>query len=244
MNPNFYEELQKTPHFKNPEEEIAFLRSQLENQNKQESTQISPEVHREKIADSLVEVYKTVPTHELIHDNYALEEHELEGISLHLKPEEHDTVIEDLYSFMLDNGIKNTLYYISKIGNPHIEDDFHRFLIQYLAGDYEVPGLQGRKNLAKALDLRIFEITLPNPKGDSEEHKFKEITTLMEQFMAGMQSIADDRLNKTNHYYTLELSISEDEDDMSLYVTVPKHRGHLFEKQIFPFRLGHKFLSL
>jgi len=50
--------------------------------------------------------------------------------------------------------------------------------------------------------------------------------------MAGMQSIADDRLNKTNHYYTLELSISEDEDDMSLYVTVPKHRGHLFEKQI------------
>jgi hypothetical protein len=133
---------------------------------------------------------------------------------------------------MLDRGIKNTIELVERMNNPHIEDDFHRFLVQYLAAQYEIPGLRPKTDLAKSLNLRMFEITLPNPKDGKEEHDFKQIVTLMEQFMAGMQSIADDRENKNNNYYTLELSKSEGSDDMSLYVTVPKHRGNLFEKQI------------
>lgn len=230
MKEEFYEKLQKTPHFKNPQEEIDFLRNQLEQHSEQGPGNNSLE-KKEKLAENIIETYKTIPLEKVIHTDNSLQEHEYEGISLRLSPEEHDSIIEDLYTFMLDRGIRNTLEVIAKMDNPHIEDDFHRFLIQYLASHHEVPGLQGKKNLAKSLDLRMFEITLPNAKED-DEHDFKKIVTLMEQFMAGMQSVADDRINKDNNYYTLELSMAEDQDDMSLYVAVPKHRGDLFEKQI------------
>ncbi len=231
MQEAFYEKLQKTPQFKTPEDEIMFLRSQLEHHTEQQPGNQSHEEKKEQAAEKIVDAYRKTPLEEIIHPDSHLGNHELEGISLNLSPEEHDDVIEDLFAFMLDRGVKNTLEAVKRLKNPHLEDDFHRFLIQYLASQHEVPGLRPKSNLAKSLELRMFEITLPNTK-DDEEHNFKEIVTLMEQFMAGMQSIADDRKNRTNNYYTLELSIGEGSDDMSLYVTVPQHRGNLFEKQI------------
>ncbi len=116
--------------------------------------------------------------------------------------------------------------------NPHIQDDFHRFLVQYVAEGYETPGLRSRRNLKKALGLRMFEIVLPNPTKEDEEKDFKRIVTLMEQFMAGMQYIADDKNNDDENYYALEIAKEEGSDVMSLYVVVPHHRADLFEKQI------------
>lgn len=231
MEPTFSEQLNQSPKFKSPQEEIQFLRSQLEYHTDRETGNNSLEEKKERVATHIVESYKKAPTQEVLAPHHQMEEPELEGISLHLSPEEHDTLIEDLYAFMLDKGVKNTLEMIARMNNAHVEDDFHRFLVQYLASHYEIPGLRPKTDLAKSLELRMFEITLPNAKADSE-HDFKQIVTLMEQFMAGMQAIADDRLNKANNYYTLEISLSQDSDDMALYVTVPEHRGNLFEKQI------------
>ncbi len=231
MQKAFQKQIERTPQFRNPQEEIQFLRSQLEHHTEQESGNLDIEKKKEVVAERMIEEYRDIPIKKVIHPEYTLNEQEIDGISLHLTPEEHDTVIEDLYAFMLDRGIKNTLEMVSRMKNPHIEDDFHRFLVQYLSSNYEIPGLRPKTNLAQSLNLRMFEITLPNSK-DDKEHDFKKIVTLMEQFMAGMQSVADDRKNKTNNYYTLEISKSENSDDMDLYVTVPKHRGNLFEKQI------------
>ncbi len=233
MENSFQNNLEQSPKFSNPQEEIQFLRSQLEMQKNadQASSLEEGEASREQFAEQIIEQYREAPIEYVLHEDHQVSPEEMEGISLKLSPEEHDTVIEDLYAFMLDHGVKNTLEMISRMQNPHIEDDFHRFLVQYLASQYEVPGLKSKSNLAKSLDLRMFEITLPNSK-DKEEHDFKQIVTLMEQFMAGMQSVADDRMNKNNNYYTLELALSEGGDDMSLFVSVPSHRGNLFEKQI------------
>ncbi len=231
MDTSFRQKLEQAPKFASPQEEIDFLRSQLEVRSPDNLPFGSPEQKREDSADQIIETYRQTPVEYILHEDHQLSEQELEGISLHLSPEEHDTVVEDLYAFMLDKGIKNTLEMVARMNNPHIEDDFHRFLVQYLASDYEVPGLRPKTDLAKSLDLRMFEITLPNSK-DKQEHDFKQIVTLMEQFMAGMQSVADDRMNSNNNYYSLELSLSESGDDMSLFVSVPSHRGNLFEKQI------------
>lgn len=228
---SFEKDLQAAPKFKSPQEEIDFLRKQLEHRVDHEIKYENLDEKKERVVEDIIETYKQAPTEEVLIPYHHIEEKEMEGISLHLSPEEHDSIIEDLYSFMLEKGIKNTLNLVARMNNPHIEDDFHRFLVQYLASHYEVPGLRPKTDLAKSLQLRMFEITLPNAK-DSEEHNFKQIVTLMEQFMAGMQAVADDRLNKANNYYTLELSLSQDTDDMALYVTVPEHRGNLFEKQI------------
>lgn len=231
MQEAFYEKLQKTPHFKTPEEEIQFLKSELEQHVDKNQESIPAEQKRERVAMQIIDNYKQAPIKEVIHESQHLQQQEVEGIHLKLAPEDHDTVIEDLYAMMMERGIKNTMDVIMKMNNPHIEDDFHRFLVQYLASHYEVPGLKPKTDLAKSLGLRIYEILLPNKKS-GEARDYKQTVTLMQQFMAGMQSIASDPKNKDKNFYTLELALAEGTNDMAMYVTVPKNRGDLFEKQL------------
>ncbi len=230
MDKSFDESLKKTPNFKSHEDEIMFLRSKLEQYSSNEKNLDSKEINIENVAEKIVKNYKEAPIEYVIHKDHILDESEMGGITLNISPEEHDNIIEDLYSFMLDHGIKNTLEMITRMNNPHIEDDFHRFLVQYLLSNHEIPGLSSRKDLKKSLGLRMFEIVLPNPKDDDRD--FKNIATLMEQFIAGMQSVADDRKNKNDNYYTLEISQEAGDSEMNLFVAVPSRRANLFEKQI------------
>lgn len=231
MNEVFYEKLQRAPQFRTPEEEIQFLRNELGYQAEKNQESIPSERKREQAAQGIIETYKQVPIHQVVHESQHLHQHEQEGITLKLAPEEHDNIIEDLYAMMMDRGIKNTIDLVMRMNNPHVEDDFHRFLVQYLASHYEVPGLKSKTNLAKSLGLRIYEILLPNKKSGGERD-YKQTVTLMQQFMAGMQSIASDVQNKDKNFYTLELALAEGTNDMAMYVTVPKNRGDLFEKQL------------
>lgn len=233
MKESFKEQLQNIPEFKTPEEEIKFLRSQLEQHAESISGNQSLEQKKEQAAEQIIETYRREPIEQVIDEYQRIEDHEIEGVHLRLSPEEHDSVVEDLYAFMLERGIKNTLEMVSRMNNPHIEDDFHRFLIQYLASHYEIPDLKPKTNLAKSLGLRMFEVVLPN--NPEKDRNFTQIVTLMEQFMAGMQAIARDRENREKDFYTLELALPENEDEMSMFITVPENRGDLFEKQILAF---------
>lgn len=227
----FYEKLTKEPEFKNPHEEIQFLKNELEQQVEGNNETIPAEQKREDVAESLIKTYKEVPLENIVHESARIDDEEKEGIQLRLSPEQHDSIIEDLFSLMLEKGIKNTLDIVMNMNNPHIEDDFHRFLVQYLASHHEVPGLKPKTDLAKSLGLRIYEVILPNKK-NGEERDFKQTVALMEQFMAGMQSIASDPKNKEKSFYTLELALPEGGDEMAMYVTVPATRSDLFEKQL------------
>ncbi|MFT7328106.1 MAG: hypothetical protein ACI870_000284 [Crocinitomicaceae bacterium] len=231
MKDAFYEKLQKVPEFKTPEEEIGFLRGELERHIDSNTEIVSAEQKREDAAESIVESYKKVPLHEVIDESRHISPQEVEGITLQLAPEVHDDVMAELHTIMMEKGIKNVIEVVMRINNPHIEDDFHRFLVQYLASSFEVPGLKPKTDLAKSLGLRIYEIILPNKKS-GEERDYKQTVALMEQFMAGMQSIANDPRNKDKSFYTLELALAEGTSDMAMYVTVPKARGNLFEKQL------------
>lgn len=226
MKEAFQETLKEVPHFTNPQQEIEFLRSELE-----KHTEGGLEDEKEEIAEEMVRTYHETPTEELVHETMQMDETEAEGIQLQLSPEAHDTVINELFSTMLERGIKNTLNIVARMNNPHLEDDFHRFLVQYLAEDYEVPGLKPKTSLAKSLGMKMFEILLPT-RDKNGETTFKEISAQMEQFMAGMQSIAANHTNVESYYYTLELALAEDSDEMSLYVTVPTFRAELLEKQL------------
>ena len=230
MEPSFENNLQNAPVFKTPQEEINFLRSQLEQHTEQYIGSGSFEQKKEQVAEKILETYRNTPIEQVMHPTQHIEDYEVEGIQLKLSPEEHDAVIEDLYAFMLERGVKNTLEMIARMNNPHVEDDFHRFLVQYLASQFEVPGLRPRTDLAKSLGLRMYEVVLPNTS--NKDQSFKEIVTLMEQFMAGMQAIGRDRDNKEKDFYTLELALPQAGDEMSMFITVPAARGDLFEKQI------------
>ncbi len=217
--------------FASVEEEIQYLRKELAEKERIHNPENSQE--REQLAHEVIREYKELPLEKVVVPEKAVTPEEAEGIVLNLKPEEHDHIIEEIYSFMLERGIRNAIELVLNMDNPHIEDDFHRFIVQYLLSGYEVPGLKPKSDLEKTLEMRLFEIVLPLPKEEVEQD-YKNIATLMEQFMAGMQAISDHRIDKDErgNYYSLEMAKPEGEAEMFLYVAVPAHRANLFEKHI------------
>ena len=230
MQPNFETAFEnKNMQFQSPEEEVAFLREQL----KQKETQLTGqgiESKKEDLARNLVETYKNIPTHEVLHPKAMIPADQVEGIVLKLRSEQHDETTSELLGIMMEKGIKNALEVVRGMNSPHIEDDFYRFLVQYLAAYHEIPGLKPDMELFKEIDVRLFEVTLPRPEAGKEK-SFKELTGLMEQFYAGMQSIGPGD-NPERNWYTLEIALSNTLDQVIFYVCIPRNRSDLFEKVI------------
>ncbi|HQW58517.1 MAG TPA: hypothetical protein PK583_06150, partial [Gammaproteobacteria bacterium] len=150
----------ETPKFNSPEEEIAFLRSHIESRER-ELNESGATKTKEEVAKEAVSAYNMLETDEVLNKDYKAEESHAEQLVLKLKPEEHDDKMSELYGYLLDNGIKNTLDLVARLGDPHIEDDFHRFLVQYLHASGNIPGLKEESAEFKSLNLSLFEITLP-----------------------------------------------------------------------------------
>lgn len=53
----------------------------------------------------------------------------------------------------------------------------------------------------------------------------------MEQFYAGMLSVSDSK-NKYTNYFSLEIAIANNEDEVVFYISIPSGKEDLFEKQI------------
>lgn len=220
---------EKSLAFTNPEQEVAFLREQLK-QKEQLLAGTDTAVKKEDLARQLIDTYKAVPTHQALDAKQVLPPDYVEGIVLKLKPESHDETTTELLSIMMEKGVKNALDVIKKMNNPHIDDDFYRFLVQYLSAYHEIPGLKPNTELFKEINVRLFEVTLPRPE-EGKGKTFKELTSLMEQFFAGMQAISP-LGNEERNWYTLEIALSNDSDHVVFYVCVDRDRSDLLEKVV------------
>lgn len=240
MEGNFTPEKQ----FTSPEEELAFLREKVSMQERAIAER-SPEIHqeqaREQATRDVVESYQQQPA-EVIHEDMRHTPEQTEEIKLRLSPEAHDRQIEELFGMLLESGLKNTLAVVARMNNPHVEDDFHRFLVQYLAATHQVPGLKENTPMYKALNLRLYEITLPQAK--DEEKDFKAVLGAMQQFYAGMQSVASESANKDRAYYTIEVTQPVGTNHVIIYAAVPEGKFHLFEKQILAFYQRAKIVEV
>ncbi|MDQ5901296.1 MAG: hypothetical protein QG580_11 [Patescibacteria group bacterium] len=223
----------EAPKFNSPEEEIKFLRDHIENREK-ELRESGTEKTKEQVTKEALTAYDLLPKEEILHKNYVQKEEDIDAIVLRLKPEAHDEKISELYGYLLENGLKNTLDLVSRMNDPHIEDDFHRFLVQFLHASGEVPGLREGSPEFKSLNLALFEVTLP---GNVKEEKktFVDFITGMKQFLLGMQSISRGENNKEKQYYTLEIANSANSNDLVIYVSIPKEKRELLEKQVLAF---------
>jgi len=223
----------ETPKFKNPEEEIAFLRGQLKEKIKLPEQQVEKEV-KQRTAENIISEYEAKKAKDILTPEYEVSKKETEGIALNLTPEEHDSKMEELLTMLQEKGLKNTLAVVEKLKNPHITDDFHRFLVQYIQYDSDISGLKKGDRLFRSLNMTLFEITLPHIyDGEIQEKTFKEMVSSMEQFYAGMLSISDAKepaLGK--NYFTIEIALSEDQKDVVFYAGIPSSKADLFEKQL------------
>jgi hypothetical protein len=224
--------LQNAPKFKTPEEELAFLRAHIRAQEKA-LVDKGESVPQEGLAGDVLHVYKEYKPTDVLHKSAVIPEHDLANLVLRLHPETHDSKMEELLAILLDKGVSNVLSVVEKLHNPHLDDDFHRFLVQYLYSTHKIPGLKEKTELFKSLDMKLFEITLPDPADDEHDKKgLKELLSAMEQFYAGMHSVGEGRENLNRKHFTLEIALAENSDSFIFYTAVPTDKADLFEKQL------------
>jgi hypothetical protein len=233
MEPSFFKEM---PKFKTPEEELSYLREHVKKREEELIDQGHFEHASDTAARDVAMEYRKVPAEEAVHKTHIIDEQEAEGIVLQLKPEPHDTVMEELLGLMITKGIKNALSVVEGMNNPHVDDDFHRILIQYLKTGQVVSDFKEGTPLYKSLHMTLYEVTLPPPEDEADKSKgFKEFIGAMEQFYAGMNSIAEGKNNSEENYFTLEVGVSSDSDEVVVYVAIPNKHLSLFQKQILAF---------
>lgn len=221
--------------FETPQEELEFLRAAVIEQEKQLERLTVPENHEAVIAAKLRE-YKTLAPSEVLADDNRMKAGEVQAIVLDLAPETHDSQMEELLGILQERGIMNALSVVEGMKNPHIEDDFHRVLVQYIkAVETGSSGGYGVERLFEGLNMTLYEISLPAPsKEDEGKNKaMKEIISGMEQFYAGMMSIdtGRDKYSEKN-YYSLEIALPHDSDEIIFYAAIPDTKKALFEKQV------------
>ncbi|OGI91487.1 hypothetical protein A2933_01970 [Candidatus Nomurabacteria bacterium RIFCSPLOWO2_01_FULL_46_18] len=239
MEPSFFKE---TPKFKTPEEELSFLRAHVARREEELKSGGQIEGANEAAVKHVIGEYKKIPLEQAVHKDSALPEKESEKIVLRLKPEPHDAVMEELLGIVVTKGIRNALSVAEKMSNPHIDDDFHRLLVQYIKTGKLSKEL--KEPLAKELEMTLFEITLPPPSDEADKSKgFKEFIGAMEQFYAGMDSISEGKKNEKEVYFTLEVALSAENDEVVVYAAIPNKHLSLFEKQILAYYHDAKILE-
>jgi hypothetical protein len=225
-------QLGQAPKFKSPEEEIAFLRARIA-EREQQIESAGGSANRESITTETIEAYKKADAADILHETRVMPEHQVEALVLKLKPESHDRKMEELLGILMEKGLKSALDVAGAFHNPHVDSDFHRFLVQYLAATKGIPGLREGTPDWNGINMKLFEITLPEQEKDDTKG-YKEFIQAMEQFYAGMLNVGGQG-NLGHKHYTLEIAISNEGNHVMFYAAIPAEKVDLFEKQILGF---------
>ncbi len=229
--------LESQPKFSSPKEEIAWLEQKL-GEKKSEMEKTGEKKEQREIAGEVIKEYSLSAPEKTLAPQYKIPEEEIGAAVLELRPETHDRQIEELLGVLEEKGILNAVSISRKLG-PHIEDDFHRVLVQYLLGKLEKPGLSSsRARLFRGLKMSLYEITFPQEEMKEEAGKtFKDFISRMEQFYSGMAAISEPESffrfwRRSKPYFALELALPAIGEEISFYAAVDRAKKGLLEKQL------------
>ncbi len=236
--------MESVPKLSTPEEELAYLREQVL-RKEAELTRRGREpgiLERSHIISEQIHAHHIAPE-EVLTPGYRISEtmqkSEAEAILAELNLGEDKQVIKGLERTMSEKGIKNALSVLEKLHDPHITDDFHRYLVRYIAAKLPMLGVNEKAPRFQALRMTLYEVTLPEPKSaETNQHvkTLKELISGMEQLYAGLLSVENAVIGEPR-YYALELAVPMEGSELQFYVAVPNGKRDLFEKQllaIFP----------
>ncbi len=225
-----------------PEEELAYLREQVQQKEKEleqnsvesvTSTE-APYERVERAVDATLIEHRSAPSENTLEKNYRITDEEAVNKALGLNPDNNDDTMSELLGIMDKHGIKNAFTVLEKLNNPHITDDFHRFLVRYIAAKFLPKGLSQKAPEFLALHMTLYEVQLPGVKntgGSSPEKPLKEMISVMEQFYSGLLSVTT-AVPQEPPYIVLELAVPLESSMLSFYVAVPNGKCNLFEKQL------------
>ncbi len=215
--------------FTTPEEEIAYLRSQVADKMERAKGFEGRFTEKDR-AHEVVRDYKETPLEKIIAPTAHVSAGEQHRLLEWLAPKETDAQVRMLSQVMAEKGIKNAFKVAEDLNSPQVEDDFERFVVQYLISGHELKN-DVSKDEWKALHMKLFEIVLPDA-GDGQTKQVKEMMGLMEQWYASMQALASDATNKEKNYYSLELAVANGVTTAVFYCAVHIDYAPLFEKVV------------
>jgi hypothetical protein len=217
------------PQFTTPEEEISFLRRQI--QEKMERAKGFEHRFTEKDrANEVVQDYRSTPLEKVIAPHVQLSGGEKHRLIEWLSPRDTDERVNMLFQVMAEKGIKNAMSVAAELNDPEVEDDFERFLAQYLISDHDIQN-DVTKEEWKALHMKLFEVILP-AETEGQGKQLREMMALMEQWYASMQALASDATNKEKNYYSLEIGNANGERSAVFYCAMHVDYAPLFEKLV------------
>ena len=236
--------MESAPKLSTPEEELAYLRERVAHKEAEVAARgVSPdETDRAYIVSEQIREHQAAPQERLAEGyrvSEATRETEAAAILAELNLGGGAGAIDSLRKTMEEKGVKNALHVLEKLHDPHISDDFHRYLVRYIAAGITAPGLDEKAPRFQALHMTLYEIALPGPKSaepNARAKTLKELISAMEQFYAGLLSV-DDASTGESRYFALELAVPADSPELQFYAAVPNSKRNLFEKQllaIFP----------
>lgn len=217
------------PQFNTPEEEISYLRKKMK--EKMERAKGFEDRFTEKDrAHEVLQDFKTTPIETIVAPQAHISGGEKHRLLEWLAPRETDERVKMLSQVMAEKGIRNAFYMAEALNDPEVEDDFERFVAQYLISGHEVNN-DVSKDVWKALHMKLFEIVLPEA-AEGQAKQMREMMSLMEQWYATMQALASDPTNKEKNYYSLELGVSNGETTAVFYCAVHIDYAPTFEKVV------------
>src|SRR3989344_5510207 len=231
--------MESTPKLSTPEEELAYLREKV-SQKEQElaGRGAAPnESDRTRIVSETIHEHHAAPV-EVLAPDYRIGEgatsSAAEQILKELNLGGSEEAVKSVGRAVEEEGVKNALSILEKLGDPHVADDFHRYLVQYVAAGLMAPGTDEKAPRFQALKMTLYEIALPAPKNVEQNTRvksLKELVSSMEQLYAGLLSVSEAEAGEP-HYYALELAIPADSPELQFYAAVPNSKKNLFEKQL------------
>lgn len=240
--------MESVPALSTPEEELAYLREQVARKEAELGTQPAP-AERAQIVSEQIQAHRNAPS-EILTPEYQMParvaSHTADGIMTELHLGGSEAAVRSLQQTMEEKGIKNALMVLERLGNPRVADDFHRYLVRYVAAGLSVSGLDEQAPRFKALRMTLYEIALPEraPEEPNGRHKtLKELVSSMEQLYAGLLSVGNAVPGEPG-YFALELAVPADTAELQFYAAVPNSKRDLFEKQLLAvFPDAHLFLQ-
>lgn len=215
--------------FEKPEDEILHLRAHIE-KKKQEARGFEHRFDEQHLAHDVVREFSDRPLNDVVPASRQISAGEEYRLLSWLAPKETDEQVKMLTQVMADKGVRSAVEMARKSNNPELEDDFHRFLVQYLLSVHEIKDDVG-KDEWKALHMVLYELLLPDA-GFEEGKGMKEVIGLMEQWYASMQALSLDPYNKEKNYYSLEVALANGSNDIAFYCAVHRDFADTFEKTV------------
>lgn len=221
--------------FRTPEEEIAFLREQIA-EKERELLERTPEVDNtdiETVGKQQMKEYISFSPKMVLHKEYEMPAEDI-AHSASAVEVAHDPV-EEVLQLANEKGIKNALTVLERVDNAYVIDEVHRRLVEQIRSGVQMGDLKEGVPPWHILHMTLYEVTMPAQKAaDGREYQLSELVGIMQQLFAGLRTIGS---AKEGNHFVLEVAVANDSDQIIFYVAVPDEYKSLFEKQtlsLFP----------